>query len=338
VNAEIAETLDGVVEATAFSGVVRVSRRGDVVYERAAGFADRAHRIANSVGTQFGMASGSKGFTALAIFSLVLAGKLSLDTRVRDVLGDDLPLIDDGVTVAHLLEHTSGIGDYMDESAGGDINDYVLPISVHRLLTAEDFVPVLDGFPQSFPPGERFAYCNGGFAVLSVVVERVSGRPFTDVVDDVLRPAGMTSTAYLRSDALPGSAAIGYLADGVRTNIFHLPVRGAGDGGAYTTLDDIERFWAALFDGRIIPRDVVADMVVPRHDVPEDQARYGRGFWLDPEADPVRLVGYDAGVSFRTTYDPASGWLFTVIANTSEGAWPLVRQLDEALPGLVATA
>ena len=89
---------------------------------------------------------------------------------------------------------------------------------------------MLDGFPTKFPPDERFSYCNGGFVVLALIAERASGMPFRELVARrVCEPAGMTDTAFLRSDELPGGAAVGYLqADGLRTNVLHLPVRGTG--------------------------------------------------------------------------------------------------------------
>ena len=144
----------------------------------------------------------------------------------------------------------------------------------------------------------------------------------------------MHDTAFLRSDELPGRAAQGYLtADAPRTNIFHLPVIGTGDGGIYSTAADIHTFWAALFDGRIVSPEFVAAMVRPRSDVPEESMRYGLGFWLHQTSDAVILEGYDAGVSFRTVHDPARHVTYTVVSNTSEGAWPVVRHLGDTLDG-----
>ena len=129
---------------------------------------------------------------------------------------------------------------------------------------------MLDGHPTKFEPGERFIYCNGGYVVLALLAERASGVPFHDLVEQrVCAPAGMVDTAFLRSDELPGRAALGYLEDdGLRTNILHLPVRGTGDGGAYTTAADVHRFWDALFAGRIVAPETVAEMVrvAHRHD------------------------------------------------------------------------
>ena len=102
---------------------------------------------------------------------------LALDTRARDLLGDDLPLIDDAVTVEHLLAHRSGIGDYLDESEELDLDAHLMPVPVHQLDTAESYLAVLGGFPQAFEPDTDFAYCNGGFVVLALLAERAAGRP-----------------------------------------------------------------------------------------------------------------------------------------------------------------
>ncbi|MEO6086844.1 MAG: serine hydrolase domain-containing protein, partial [Umezawaea sp.] len=171
---------------------------------------------------------------------------------------------------------------------------------------------------------ERFAYNNGGYVVLALIAERASGTAFHDLVRDrVCAPAGMVDTEFLRSDHATGRTALGYLPDG-RTNVFHLPVRGSGDGGIYSTAADFSAFWRALFDGRIVAEKTVAEMIRPRSDVPGDPRWYGMGFWL-PEPAGVQLEGYDVGVSFRSTHDPATGLTTTVLSNTANGAWPLVK-------------
>ena len=296
---------------------------------KAYGMAHRGLQVANTIDTQFGIASGVKGMTALAIVSLIVDGALELSRPARTVLGHDLPLIDDAVTVEHLLSHRSGIGDYLDEDAHPDISDYVMPVPVHQLADTEQYLVALDGHPTKFKPGEDFSYCNGGFIVLALIAERVSGVPFHEFVQQrVCQPAGLSDSAFLRSDELPGRAALGYLeVDGVmRSNILHLPVRGNGDGGIYTTVADVRRLWMAFFGGRIVPEAWVAEMVQPRSIVSEDE-RYGLGFWLAGSGDAVRLEGYDAGVSFRTWHHPRSRLTHTVISNTSEGAWPVTRAL-----------
>ena len=278
----------------------------------------------------FATASGAKTLTALAVMSLVERGTLELGTTARSLLGDDLPLIADDVTVEHLLAHRSGIGDYLDEDAN-DFRDYVLPVPVHELATTEQYLPALDGHETVFPAGERFSYNNAGYVVLALMAERSTGVEFHDLVRTlVCEPAGMTDTAFLRSDELPGRAALGYLAvDGPRTNVFHLPVRGSGDGGVYSTAADISALWDALFAGRVVPPRRLAEMVRPRSDWPEESRRYGLGFHLEATGDGVFLEGHDAGVSFASLHRPTSSITCTVISNWTEGAWPIIRLLSD---------
>src|SRR6188474_2894709 len=120
------EEVARVVEEHGFSGVVRVDRPGHPELSRAWGLAERGFGIPNTLDTQFGLASATKGLTALTVMTLVSEGRLTLDTSARSLLRDDLPEIDDAVTVEHLLAHRSGIGDYFDEEGGFDATDYVL--------------------------------------------------------------------------------------------------------------------------------------------------------------------------------------------------------------------
>lgn len=325
--------VDAVADETGFAGVVSVDRGDRPEFRKAYGLAHRAYRIANTVDTRFAIASGAKGLTALTVVSLIEQGRLRMATTARSVLGKDLPLIRDDVTVGQLLAHRSGIGDYYDEDAEHAITDYVLTVPAHELVTTEQYLAMLDGYPTKFPPGERFSYCNSGYVVLALIAERVSGSPFPDLVRErVCRPAGMQDTEFFRSDELPDRTALGYLSlhDGPRTNVFHLPVRGSGDGGIYSTVADLSAFWRSLFAGRIVSESWVAEMVRPHSEVPP-RSRYGLGFWLHGSRDAVIMEGYDAGVSFRSVHDPASRLTHTVISNSSEGAWPVARRLNELL-------
>jgi len=326
--------VDSIAEANDFSGVVRVDRGGEIELAKAYGLAHRGHEIANTVDTQFAIASGTKGLTALTLVSLIEDDSLALPTTARSVLGSDLPLIGDDVTIEHLLSHRSGIGDYLDEEVDHDLTDYLMPVPVHELATTEEYLAVLGGHASKFAPGDRFAYCNSGYVVLALVAERASGVPFHELVRHrVCEPAGMRDTHFLRSDELPGRTTHGHLTNDrpSRTNGFHLPVRGSGDGGIYSTVADLSSFWSALFDGQIVSTDWVTELVRPRSDVQEESRRYGLGFWLHQSSNVVMLEGSDAGVSFRSVHDPGPGVTHTVISNTTTGAWPIARLLDELL-------
>jgi CubicO group peptidase (beta-lactamase class C family) len=326
---ELAQGLDELLAASDFSGAVRIDDGAGATVAAARGMADRAAEIPNTAETRFAIASGTKGATALVVVSLVADGVLALETTARSVLGSDLPLIDDAVTVEQLLAHRSGIGDYLDEEAMESSADYVMPVPVHQLDSAEAYLPVLDGHPQSFRPGERFTYNNGGYVVLALLAERAAGVPYAELVRTrVTEPAGMADTSFVRSDEVPGGVANGYLdVAGLRTNVLHLPVLGVGDGGLTTTVADVRRLWEALFAGLVVPPDWVARMTTPSGSFPAGKRRYGLGFWLAPDGAAVELEGADAGISFRSRYDPATGASWTVVSNTSDGAWPVARGL-----------
>lgn len=232
-----------------FSGVVPITRCDSVEFEQAYGVAGRAHDVPCRTDTMFAMASGTKGLTALVIASLISDGVLGWDTTARSMLGADLPLVADDVTVEHLLAHLSGIGDYLDEAAE---QDQPRRVPVQALTSSEAYLLALDGFVAAFTAGAQFAYYTSGYAILAVLAECASGQAFPDLIARrVLTPAEMRRTAFLRSDELPGDAAIGYLPDR-RTNVFHLPVRSSGDGGAHSTVADTRSFWSSLFAGDIV--------------------------------------------------------------------------------------
>lgn len=169
--------------------------------------------------------------------------------------------------------------------------------------------------------------------MLAVIAERASGATYHDLVNErVLAPAGLVDTGFLRSDEPSGRMALGYLhPDGLRTNVLHLPVRGNGDGGIYTTVADMHTFWNAFAEGRIVPDEWVVEMTRPHSVVPENNARYGLGFWLAETGPGVKLVGSDAGVSFYSAHDPTTRSTWTVVSNTTDDAWPMVRHLRNDL-------
>ena len=325
----LAAALDAVVAKTSFSGVVRIDIDGEEPVEAAYGLLDRAHGIPMTMDTRIAVASGAKTLTALAVLSLVDAGTLTLRTPVRDHLGSDLPLVDDAVTVEQLLCHRSGIGDYFDESLLESGTEHLLTVPVHTLDTAESYLAVLDGRPQVFAPGTDVAYCNGGYCVLAIVAERAAGQQFHDLVRSlVIEPAGLHRTAYLRSDELPGDAALGYLdAEGPRTNVLHLPVVGGGDGGVFTTAGDVAALWRALDEGRLIGPGTRAEMLRARS---EDPNAFALG--VRRRGDAALMTGSDAGASFRSVHEPGRV-TWSVLSNTTGGAWPVVDVLDGLLSG-----
>jgi CubicO group peptidase (beta-lactamase class C family) len=316
--------LDRLAAEHEFSGVIGIERDGEL-RTHAFGLADRAHGIANTVEHRFGVASAAKTLTAIGVLSVVADGLLDLDAPVREMLGDDLPLVDDRVTIRTLLNHTSGIGDYFDQDTNADKLGYSMREPLHTLDSSVGYLAALDGYPQEFVPGTEFSYCNSGYVLLAILLERATATSYASVIAErVTGPAGMTRTEFLRMDSLPGDAAIGYLfAEGLHTNVLHLPVVGFGDGGVFTTAHDVHRLWAALIDGRL-GDDVRSTMTTP----PVASTHYGMGLWLDPPTDALTMEGMDAGVSFRSTRF-ADGTTFSVLSNTTDRAWPIAEHLAE---------
>jgi CubicO group peptidase (beta-lactamase class C family) len=313
-----------------FTGVAVVDGVDGRVFSLCAGMADRAHSVPFEETTRFAMASGSKTFTAVIVTRLAARGLLNLSAPVREWLGDDLPDIAPEVTLEHLLTHTSGIGDYLNEE-DLEPDAYVMSRPLHEYRTSEDFLPDLEGHPQVSPPGSTFAYNNGGFVVAALIAERASGVPYAELVErEVVEPAGLLETGVLRMDSLPGDVAVGYVeAQGLRSNVMHMPLIATGDGGAITSAADCGRFWDALLAGALVSRESLAHMTTPRPGSEAEGMRYGLGMWLHATGPALIMEGCDVGVSFRSTRDPISGLTATVYSNTWDGGWDMVKALNK---------
>ncbi len=315
--------IDEAAQRSNFSGVVSVTGDG-IRLQQAYGFADRANRIPNRVTTRFGIASGTKYLTALAIGSLIDRGMFRIDARVRDLVPFNLPCLGHDATVAHLLEHTSGIYDYYDEELVEDFDNYHVAIPWNFLTTPRDYLPLFGDREMKFAPGERFSYSNGGYIMLGVLVEEVTGRLFREVVaDDVLAPACMGRSGFFALNQLPGDTALGYMEldeGGWRTNVYNLPRVGASDGGIFATADDLDRLWRAFANDAVVTPAIRDDFTTSRHRL-SDTVSYGRGLYLWTALDEPAwlIVGSDAGVGFDSCHVPGWKLTATVISNTSDG-------------------
>jgi CubicO group peptidase (beta-lactamase class C family) len=319
-----------------FSGVVQVRERGDVVFAAAYGLANRADAVPNTVATRFGTASGTKTFTGVAVCQLIEEGKLSADTRLVDVLDAPLPNFDPAITLHHLLTHTSGVPDYFDEEqldAQADFGDVFAALPVYKVSTPSDLLPLFQNDPMKFPPGQRFSYSNGGFVLLGLVIEAVSGMAYADYVERcVFDRAGMTESGFFEMNDLPAHTAYGYLENG-RTNIYEIPVKGMPDGGAFVTAGDMASFWEALFKHRLIGPEMTASFLHPHVAADPDGDRerhYGYGLWISVDDGTVTRYsssGADPGVAFASAYFVANQVDMTLLGNTESDAWPLFSVL-----------
>jgi hypothetical protein len=148
----------------------------------------------------------------------------------------------------------------------------------------------------------------------------------------------MERSGYFAMNKLPEKTALGYVeeAEGWRTNIYTLPIVGASDGGAFTTAQDIETLWRAFWGYEILPQALVEIYTQPyvKASAERIDLYYGHGIWMRQDASgnlSEYITGSDAGVSFRSIVNRADGLQITVLSNTSDGAWPILRAIDSAL-------
>ncbi|MBD2869428.1 serine hydrolase domain-containing protein [Paenibacillus arenilitoris] len=319
-----------------FSGAAYAGDGEGKLFEGGFGYANRSERIVNRIDTRFGMASGCKIFTAAAICQLVEEGRLSFDALLSDLPDMSFPRFDRGITVHHLLTHCSGIPDYFDEETMTDYADLWKAVPAYAMTSPASFLPMFRDKEMKFAPGERFSYSNAGFIVLGLIVERLTGMTFQAYVEErIFRPCGMTDSGYFRMDDLPERTAFGYIdgESGARTNIYAVPVIGGPDGGAFTTVYDMDKFWQALLGNRLLSESMTKTMLTP-HARYNENVRYGYGVWLsviDNEIFKYYVTGSDPGVSMRSSVYPKSSLRIHLLANSENVAGTVARKIDEAV-------
>ena len=225
---------------------VLVLRDGAPIVRKAYGRADLEHGVAAAPATNYRLASVTKQFTAAAILLLVEDGRVGLDDPVRRWL-PSLPASDDAITIRHLLTHTGGLIDYEDIMPA-DLATQLRDIDVLHLLERESRL--------YFAPGSAYRYSNGGYAMLALVVERASGRSFQDFLRTrIFEPLGMHDTlAYVQEGPPVPHRAYGYSTIDGRWQRTDQSLTSAvlGDGGIYSSIDDLARWDAAAYDDRLL--------------------------------------------------------------------------------------
>lgn len=224
---------------------VLVAQDGRVVFRKAYGMADLEAGIAATPATNYRLASVSKAFTAAAVLLLAQDGRLAIDDPVKRWL-PSLPSAADRITLRQLLNHTSGVLDYEDLMAV-PYPGQILDAGVLAILEDQDRL--------YFPPGSQYRYSNSGYALLALVVERASGQAFPAFLRSrIFQPLGMANS-LARVDAGPAvpHRAYGYtLEDGRWNRTDQSPYSAVlGDGGVYSSIEDMARWDAAWNDDRL---------------------------------------------------------------------------------------
>ena len=324
---EFTSSLDGFLgrfsKEGGFAGAVLVARRGQVIFEKAYGEAEREPSTPNQVTTRFNIASVDKIFTAVVVFELIEERKLALGGKLCDYL-PNYPLKEAcPITIDQLLTHTSGLGDVMNPR---------LIRAVERFKTPQDYIDTFGKDPLSFRPGKRWAYSNYGYAVLGRIVEVVEGKPFADVVAQrIYEKANMKDSTRLANAAYASDVAVPYafkLPNG-KGKLEFGPERDArrflplpsSFGCSFTTVRDMYDFSQALLAGRLVSKQSLELMVKTDRTAPGDLVdHYGYGIMTDL-IDGVPYFGHDGGVwgvnaVFRMT--PEND-VVVVLSNVSPG-------------------
>jgi CubicO group peptidase (beta-lactamase class C family) len=264
-------------DGTSPGASVLVVRDGKVIVSRAYGLADVEARVAATPQTNYRLASVTKQFTATAILLLYQESKLSLDDRIKHWL-PSLPSALDSVTIRQLLTHTSGIIDYED----------VMPAGTTAQLHDADVLRLLESQDSTyFKPGTKYQYSNSGYALLALIVERVSGKRFATFLHDrIFAPLGMNHTvAFENGISTVSNRAFGYtMKDSAWTRKDQSTTSAVlGDGGIYSSIDDLVRWDAALYDSRLLNDASRKLAFSPQTPTDQPDVSYGLGWRITGE-------------------------------------------------------
>jgi CubicO group peptidase (beta-lactamase class C family) len=307
-NAQIDSIFSALYNSGQFSGNVLIAQNGIAIYEKCFGLADIEKQVSNTPDTRFLLASVSKQFTAVGIVLLKEAGKLSYDDEVVKYI-PELPY--PGITIRQVLDHTSGLPDY--DALMQHYWDKT------QFATNNDMLNMLIKYHPSpfFPPGQKYLYSNTGYALLAVVIERVSGMSFTDYMEmKVFSPLGMAHTIIFTRRARPKAVknyATGYVyADSLKAFVIpeeHPIWRQAlwedgiyGEDGVNATIDDMLKWDQTVYQRSFISSDDWQQILTPGK--PKDgNSDYGFGWHLINPQEKGRIAFHSGGWPGFMTYN-----------------------------------
>lgn len=314
---------------------VLVRHEGEARYRRCFGMADLELGTPADPRTNFRLASLTKQFTAIAVLRLEEAGSLSLDARLTDVF-PAFPEYGRRIMIRHLLTHTSGLPDYeslLPETQTEQVKD----ADVLRLMAAQD--------STYFEPGSRFRYSNSGYAVLAMVIEKVRGLRFADfLAEQIFRPAGMTHTvAHEEGVSTVARRAFGYSREGDGWNRTDQSLTSAvlGDGGIYTSLVDLDR-WYAVVEGRapLVSAESLRRAFEPARLNDGEPTGYGLGWRLDDYRGRRRYYHEGSTRGFRNGVEllPDEDLTVVFLSNRNEGNISVVDSLVDIVLDALASS
>lgn len=292
---------------------VLVAIDGKAVYSASFGSANIEHQIPATTQTKFRIGSVSKQFTAASILKLQEEGKLSVDDRL-DKYFPDFPRGDE-VTLHHLLTHTSGIKSYTSKP------DFLQQAT--SKIAPEDLIESFKNDPYDFSPGEKWAYNNSGYFLLGEIVAKVSGMSYGEYLRETFfDPLGMKNSGIHTSTAILPDEAAGYAyVDGEVQKALNWDMSRAGGAGAiYSTVEDLQLWNEALFNGKVLSEASLKAAFTPvKIKEGEPQMPYGYG-WIIGKLRGVKKISHSGGLhgflSFLARY-PEQNMTIAALHNAS---------------------
>lgn len=315
---------------------VLIRQNGQTLFEREYGMRDLRSSLPIDARTNFRLASFTKQFTAMSIMLLVHDGKLHYDDHLTDIF-PDFPAYGRTITVRNLLDHTSGLiayEDLMDKKYAGKSWEEIPQITDAEVLA---FAEQQTG--AKFSPGTKWEYSNGGYCILAMIVEKVSGMPFADFLRQrIFAPLKMDHTvAHVYGKDVVANRAYGYTNDsGKWLETDQSPTSATlGDGGIYSSLTDLAKWDDALrnhtllsaaeFKPAITPENSAAVLPQAVDDLPKAAASekplaYGFGWFLDPYRGHARMWHYGSSIGFNTIIErfTESNLTIIILANRTD--------------------
>lgn len=314
-------------------GALLVTRNGEVIYEKAIGFAGGKSEKPLSPRSNFRMASVTKQFTAMAILLLEKEGKLSFDDPLTRFFPDFAP-VGRKMTIRHLLTHTSGVWAY----------EAVMDDSIKEQLSDADVLDLIRKMDQSyFEPGSAFRYSNSAYCLLALIVEKASGQSFSRYLKaHIFKPLGMKNTRMYEAGKRISKRAYGYARDESGQLVFadqSLTSATKGDGGIYTSLEDYLKWDQALTASRLV--DLKAAFEQIQAPISAGKGYYGPGWFFNGEPGKDLEMfhsGSTCGFSNMVIRAPETGVLvafFSNITGNHAAFYPVFERLQKE--GLLRT-
>jgi CubicO group peptidase (beta-lactamase class C family) len=310
--ARMDQIVQSYVTSEHFTGTVLVARGAQVVFSKGYGSANLEWNIPNSPNTKFRLGSVTKQFTAASILLLEERGKLSVSDPVKKYL-PDAPAAWDEITIFNLLTHTSGIPNFTG------FPDYAKlePLAT----TSEAVVARFRDKPLDFQPGEKYSYSNSGYALLSYLIERITGGAYEKFLqENIFTPLGMKDSGYDSNSAVIPRRASGYVfgRNGFENASYvHMTVP-QGAGAIYSTAEDLLKWEQGLFGGKVVSAASLQKMTTPF------KSNYAFGLQVD-NAGGHKVVEHGGAISGFLTelaYYPDDKLTVVVLENATGAAQP----------------